>query len=455
MLPESFFAAAKKEKIIVLVTLFRDSVDSSVYKRMEKEFNKTIGRQKNIELELVVTKDSKYQQTYDKLAASGHEPDIKGFFDMYALSRYKDEYVDLLPYIERDEFDTDIFSSKIFKSMFFKIDGEEKIYGLPFTYSPLVIYYNKDIFERSGIPYPPTEWNTTDWTYDKLLSYAEKMTLDTHGRNASELDFNWNKTVQYGYEGLDSSLRSWVGKYFDKNGLPVSSGISDDGKTAMMNTPEWKRALKDFRDQMYKYKIRVNGAYTDFYMYYTPIGTRNCAMHESYPSWDYYFKEWDERKINWNVAALPSINGRVVSAMDILTFAIRKDSANNDKAWEVYKWLYSSDAYKNLLTDSDYVPAVKEFQAQWLNKNKKERPDINWQVLLDAADYADIPNNAVWIPGYEAIEETLQLAMADIISGFRYDVDELADELNEEVQGYLDEYWNEHTYVKFIPAEGK
>lgn len=38
------------------------------------------------------------------------------------------------------------------------------VYGLPLSLEPQVVIYNKDLFERHGLPYP-----TSDWTWDELL----------------------------------------------------------------------------------------------------------------------------------------------------------------------------------------------------------------------------------------------------------------------------------------------
>ena len=50
----------------------------------------------------------------------------------------------------------------------FNIDGKQ--YGLPESFSNVVLIYNKDLFDQAGVAYP-----TNDWTQDDLQAAAEKI----------------------------------------------------------------------------------------------------------------------------------------------------------------------------------------------------------------------------------------------------------------------------------------
>lgn len=47
-------------------------------------------------------------------------------------------------------------------------------YGLPWIAAPVVMFYNKALFDAAGLEYP-----TADWTWDDFLTNAEALTLDT------------------------------------------------------------------------------------------------------------------------------------------------------------------------------------------------------------------------------------------------------------------------------------
>ncbi len=47
-----------------------------------------------------------------------------------------------------------------------------KVYGLPKDFTPRVIYYNMDLFDAAGLPYP-----SDDWAWDQFLSLAKKLVV--------------------------------------------------------------------------------------------------------------------------------------------------------------------------------------------------------------------------------------------------------------------------------------
>lgn len=52
----------------------------------------------------------------------------------------------------------------------------DAVYAVPTGYTPMVVAYNKDLFDRAGVPYP-----ADDWTWDDFLRAARRLTRDTDG----------------------------------------------------------------------------------------------------------------------------------------------------------------------------------------------------------------------------------------------------------------------------------
>ncbi len=440
----SVFAKNERTKITVMVG-FGTGTDPSqiaVHEKLAAEFNKTIGKKKNIELEFVTVQYSDSQQKFITLVAADLAPDICGPVGVMGFGTFIDEWLDIRPFLEKDKIDTGVYNKKLLDSLFVNMAGKQKLVGLPLEYYPSVLYYNEDIFDRAGLCYPPSEWGTSDWTYENLIDTARKMTLDRYGQDAYSPDFDMDNMVQAGYNGTDwSPLRVWVGKYFDRDENPGSLVGSADGRIALMNSPEWKRAFKDLQDQVFKYKVRPSsGSYAGSALFgdNDPMGSNKCAMWECFSWMSYAYESWSEN-FNWNVAAIPSLDGHVVSATNIDTFVMCKRAKNHDKAWEVYKWLYSPEVYWKLCKNYGGIPSMKQFERKWLKEKKAENPRINWQVFVDAADYAGVPNNEAWVPDFYKVWDAMECAMSGVRR--REDTDKLAEDLNYEVQGYLDEYW--------------
>ena len=83
----------------------------------------------------------------------------------------------------------------------FKVD--EAYYGIPKDIGTLGLYYNKDLFDAANVEYP-----TADWTWDDMMSAAEKLTDKEKGiygiaaANDGQ-NFYWNLVWQNGGEVFD------------------------------------------------------------------------------------------------------------------------------------------------------------------------------------------------------------------------------------------------------------
>lgn len=450
----------KKTKVQVMIG-FGGGTDPSqapIHEEIQKEFNNTIGKEKGIEMEFITVQYSEASQKFTTLVAGNMAPDIVGPIGISGVAKFMDEWLDLSTYIERDAINLSVYDPALVSTHTYSYDGKKLQVGLPIGFYPSVLIYNEDIFDRAGLDYPPSQWGTEDWTYDKLYSMARKMTIDEQGRNADHPDFDVNTVVQYGYDGGDwAPWRAFIGKFFDDNGLSVALGMSSDYKKATMNSKEWKAAFAHLEKQIYGHKVRPrvdpsNNA--SLFGDNDPMGSNKLAMWEIFSWISYAFEGWDAN-FKWNVAAIPSLNGKIVSATNSDTFVMTKSGKNHEAAWEVYKFLYSESTYAKLAKNYGCIPAMKGLQARWI-QDKKEgvkgadgewewnsypRPDINWEVFLNAAPYADNPNNEAWVPNYGKVWDAMETAMANIISGLYTSTDQVAEDLNKEVQGYLDEYW--------------
>ncbi len=455
-------AKASKETVKIQVMVgFGGGTDPSqmaIHESLQKNFNETVGKEKGIELEFVTVQYAEAAQKFTTLLAAGMTPDIVGPIGISGVAKFIDEWSDISPLIAKDKIDLSVYDQALVNAHNYTIDGKSVQVGLPIGFYPSVLFYNEDIFDRAGLDYPPTQWGTKDWTYEKLYEAGRKLTIDESGKNPDDSGFNKDAIVQYGYAGTDwAPWRAFIGKFFDKNGKSVALGVSEDYKTARMNTPEWKAAFRELERMVYTDMLRPRADSSNAASIFgdsDPMGSNKLGMWEIFSWIGYAFEGWDAN-FKWNVAAIPSMNGKVVSATNSDTFVIPKTGKNRDKAWEVYKWLFAEKNYDTLAKNYGCIPAMKSLQASWLSDrvngvkdesgewawNSYPRPDINWQVFLDAGAYADNPNNEAWVPNYGKVWDAMELAMSNIISGQYSSIDDLAEKLNTEVQGYLDEYW--------------
>ncbi len=98
------------------------------------------------------------------------------------------------------------------------------VYGLPWIAQPVVLYYNKAIFDEMGVDYP-----TADWTWDQFKETAIKLTNEDH----------------YGF-----ILNSWppIHMFIWSFGGEV---ISEDLKSSPIDSPEAMAGAQFYADMIY------------------------------------------------------------------------------------------------------------------------------------------------------------------------------------------------------------
>ncbi|HEX9900431.1 MAG TPA: sugar ABC transporter substrate-binding protein [Candidatus Methylomirabilis sp.] len=106
-------------------------------------------------------------------------------------------FTDLSQAIENGAFDVSDFYPGALEQ--FRWQG--RLWGLPDTAAPDVVFYNLDMFDAAGIPYP-----TDEWTYADMRRAAILLTLDGDGRNPTDPEFDSQTVRQWGWNGGITNL---------------------------------------------------------------------------------------------------------------------------------------------------------------------------------------------------------------------------------------------------------
>ncbi len=118
---------------------------------------------------------------------AGSMPDVM-VLDAASASTFVDNglMTDLTPYFEREPG----LREQFFPEVFTPFSRGKAVYGLPNDFTPMVVYYNKELFDKAGVAYPNPNWN-----FDEFLRTATKLTN--------------HETGQYGF-GLSNWMPGWV-----------------------------------------------------------------------------------------------------------------------------------------------------------------------------------------------------------------------------------------------------
>jgi multiple sugar transport system substrate-binding protein len=142
--------------------------------------------------------------------AAGTLPDVVRITGLSAQPWIRQgAFLNLEPLIQASRFDVTDFYPGIADE--FRFQGQ--FYGMPAGVSQEVIFYNKDLFDKAGLPYP-----TDDWTWEDLRAMARKLTLDKSGKNADDPAFDPNNVVQWGYNTNPGAIAQWAHFYVEPFG---------------------------------------------------------------------------------------------------------------------------------------------------------------------------------------------------------------------------------------------
>lgn len=227
------------------------------------------------------------------------------------------------------------------KNTFFKealdsLSYKGKLYAIPRDVSNLVIYYNKDIFDKYNVPYPDKSW-----TYDDFLQTCLKLTKDLN---------NDGKTEQFGVSFEEAPL-FWLPWLWSNDGGFISKNLD----SVIINKPESIEALQFYADLRNKYHAAPSKSEAGSATMAQLFIQQKIAMHIS-GRWSTprYRKDIHFR---WDIAKFPRGKAGSIVDCDASGWAISSASRHPKEAWRLIKFLASRKAAENFAKSGLIVPA--------------------------------------------------------------------------------------------------
>jgi len=410
-----------------------------VHKTLQDLYNST---HTDIQIEFLTVPWAERQTKFATMIAAGQAPDINMPIGVGGLSEFYKYWVDLTPFIEADNYDMSRFAGKTVEIHNYPGQGT---LGLPLCVYPSVVLYNSDIFDAAGVDYPPHMFGEayadgTPWTYDKLVEVAKLITLDANDNDANSPAFDPENIKQFGWDGWDWGNN--IENYAKWGDLP-GTGVSVDGKTAELDSQQFKDWLQFEKDTVWTWHVRANSEQAGaFYQNAgNPMASGMAGMWEVNSWMGYDWPAWTE-KFTWDVGAIPAgPNGVILDIVDADTAVMPASGNHPNEAWEVMKWLFEPEQYKVLINNYSCLPADSEIMATWKTDQEAKYPGVDFQVFFDALDYLEKYNHESWKPDYPKVNTELSKAHDAIMTGTNLDVNAVAAEGNTAVQAILDAWW--------------
>lgn len=169
-----------------------------------------------INVEVETAPWAEYFTKLQTLIAGGQAPDVFELnYENFVSFAAKGVLSNLDPLASADEsYDANVFYPRAYGA--FNYNGMQL--GLPETFSTVVLFYNKDLFDAAGLSYP-----SEDWTWTEAVAAGKELTTDEV----------W---------GLYSPIQFW--EFYKKAAQNNCNFFNEDQTEATINAPECVQALE-------------------------------------------------------------------------------------------------------------------------------------------------------------------------------------------------------------------
>lgn len=311
------------------VFIFANDHESPIYKSMiekwKDDHSDTIEK-----VDVQITTQEEYSKTLTGMMTAKELPDIFYVGPESVQQFVENGYIeDLQPILEEQGISTDdLVAQEALNS--YRYDGEKvgegDLYALPKDASVFAYAYNKELFDKEGIPYPDPE---NPYTYDEFVDVCKKFTKDTDGDG--EID-QW---------GCGLANQFMIQQYIWSNG---ASFLSDDYKTVTIDTPEFKEGLQKFVDLTLEHKVTPTVEQDASLGVYQ----RWLAGQEAFyacGTWDVAaFMDKETFPFEWDLCAYPTLStGKSMTWLGTVGFCVSSQSKNKTEAAQLVSYLCTNE----------------------------------------------------------------------------------------------------------------
>lgn len=294
--------------------------------------------------------------------------------------------------------------------------------GKPVAYScaneVLVLYYNKDIFDKAGVAYPPASADKA-WTWDEYVAAAKKLTKDKNGKTPNDAGFDKKNITTY---GTQFNTAAWMWPV-----MAISNGggiCSEDGSQLLLGKDETIEAAQKIADLSLKdFVAPTPTTSATFPTLDVTLLSGKVAMAMG-GQWEIGVSLKNSLKdgLKYGVGVLPKFKTPVTLNTGGPN-VIFNTGKNQDAAKKFLKWYTQEDNNLSLIQNGVWMPVSQKWYKDETLMKKWADNDIHppfEQYKTAVVDYA--MNNAkqvpwYYLPGYAEIEEVLTPGMDPVWAG--------------------------------------
>jgi len=280
----------------------------------------------------------------------------------------------------------------------------------------LLLYYNRDMFDKAGVPYPPSRVEDA-WTWDQFVQTAKRLTLDANGRTPNDTGFDRNRIVQYGamVENLTWQLEVWA--------LSNGGGFyAPDGKSVIIDQAAAIEAIQNVADLHLVHNVAPLSAGNTDDGIQRSILTGTVAMATG-GQWN-VGTAFPGSGINYGVAVLPYMKEKVTinTGGPVVVFS---QSRNQAAAMEWLRWYTQEENSWGLIESGIWMPILDKYYTndadtrRWISNPNFPPYNEYKSAVVDYARTNSRSTSWYFTPNTNIFNELLGSVLSDVWTGRR------------------------------------
>lgn len=413
--------AQEEKNIIFWHTMSGDY--GQILEEQVNQFNDTVGREKGIR----VTPVQQEWPNTEKLMTAMSANDLENMPDVIQLSA---EGVPVIREYENAVFAEDLFEldssilskQDILDSARAAYSINDKMFGVPYAISALLMYVNKSALLEVGIKNSPT-------TLDELAEAAEKLSKSDKVENAINIQIDLYKLENF------ITTQGTAGVPFGSN----NNGHNGKFDTFIAGKEGYLKNFLDKWEEVAKsgsVKPIAEAENEEFAMGLNAITIMSSSRIQN-------VTEMIDDSIDWEVTAIPrvsseDIGGANASGSGLYVLDRKKD--NVDASWLFVQYMASAENQLKWLDKTGYVPINKKVSnLEGYQQKIQENPHLEVPFnILSKTPESVIPS---YIPNFAEVGTIIKETMERVSLG-EMSADEANEKITNELQEVLDKFYN-------------
>lgn len=354
------------------------------------------------------------------LIAAGMPPDLVLPTGLFGTSVFLDQniWLDLKDLLKRDGLNlaayNPVTAQATHQPSYFGAAGTGVV-GLPVGVADHALAFNPALFQKAGLPMPPTSWSDSSWTFEgAFLTAAKALTVDGKGRHPGDAGFDPSSVKQYGLGHFfrETIFFAYGGKYYDaatKKATMGSAGAIAGLQFAsdLVNVHH----VQPSQTEVAALGASAGGGNAEPFLWkggqlaMIDMGTSDITAYGRDVPFDF------------QLAAMPTGPARRFNFLNLDVGCIVQASKNQNLAWEVLKYFSLDPATDERLAYGSYamVPPLTS-RAGAFTTGVQSSLKANPQVWLDGFASAG-PDNEAWFPAFSEVNTLVGNAFDSVIGG--------------------------------------